>query len=317
MHRPGNAQPNGHRKRAVHRVVAYGAPPHPASVMEHETKPAAAAGTLRLGDLSVNRMGLGAMRATTDGPDIWGPPRDRKAARKFLRRALELGIDFIDTADSYGPYASEICIAEALHPYPEGLVIGTKGGLVRPSASRWEPDGRPEHLRRALDGSLKRLKLERIDLYQLHAPDPKVPFADSVGALAEAQRAGKVRHLGLSNVGVEELEEARRIAPIVSVQNEYNIDYLDSEDVLAACERLGIAFIPWYPLGDGKALRSRKVKRAAAKLGATPAQVALAWLLSHSPAMLPIPGTGSIGHLEENTAAAALKLSPEDLAGLV
>ncbi|TMG78678.1 MAG: oxidoreductase [Betaproteobacteria bacterium] len=261
-------------------------------------------------------MGFGAMRATTDGPDIWGPPRDRAAARKVLHRALELGINFFDTADSYGPEASETVIAESLHPYPQGLVIGTKGGLVRPSAPRWDPDGRPEHLRRALDGSLKRLKLECVDLYQLHAPDPKVPFADSVGALAEAQRAGKIRHIGLSNVSVKQLEAARRIAPIVSVQNEYNLGNRESEDVLEACGRLGIAFIPWFPLGEGKALGSRKLKRAAAKLGSTPAQAALAWLLAHSPVMLPIPGTASVAHLEENTAAAALKLSPEDLAEL-
>jgi pyridoxine 4-dehydrogenase len=279
-------------------------------------KPAAAAGTVQLGDIVVTRMGLGTMRATTDGPDIWGPPRDRAAAKKLLHRALDLGIDFFDTADSYGPHASETVIAEALYPYPRDLVIGTKGGLVRPSAPLWDPDGRPEHLRRAVDGSLKRLRLERIDLYQLHAPDPKVPLADSVGALAEAQRAGKIRHLGLSNVSVKELEEARRIAPIVSVQNEYNLEYRKSEDVLNACERLGVAFMPWYPLGDGEVLGSRKTKRLAAKLGAAPAQVALAWLLARSPVMLPIPGTASIAHLEENTAAAALKLLAEDVAVL-
>jgi pyridoxine 4-dehydrogenase len=285
--------------------------------MHRSPAPVAAAGTIRLGDLVVNRMGLGAMRATTGGRDIWGPPRDHAAAKKLLLRALELGVNFIDTADSYGPHASELCIAEALHPYPEGLVIGTKGGLVRPDASRWDPDGRPEHLHRAVDGSLARLKLECIDLYQLHAPDPTVPFAESVGALAEAQRAGKIRHLGLSNVSVKELEEARSIAPIVSVQNEYNVGNRESEDVLEACERLGIAFIPWYPLGDGEALKSRKIRRFAAGLGATPAQVALAWLLLHSRAMLPIPGTGSIAHLEENVAAAQLQLSGEILAGLV
>ena len=278
--------------------------------------PAAAAGTIRLGDLVVNRMGFGAMRATTDGPDIWGPPRDRAAAKKLLHRALDLGINFFDTADSYGPEVSEAFIAETLHPYPKDLVIATKGGLLRPSAPRWDPDGRPEHLRRALDGSLKRLKLECIDLYQLHAPDPRVPFADSVGALAEGQRAGKIRHLGLSNVSAKELEGARRIAPIVSVQNQYNLETRKSEDVLKACERLGVAFIPWYPLGDGAALESRGVKQLARRLGLPPAQVALAWLLAHSPAMLPIPGTASIAHLEENTAAATLKLAPEDLAAL-
>jgi len=278
--------------------------------------PAAAAGTIRLGDLVVNRMGFGAMRATTGGPDIWGPPRDRAAAKKLLHRALDLGINFFDTADSYGPEVSEAFIAETLHPYPKDLVIATKGGLLRPSAPRWDPDGRPEHLRRALDGSLKRLKLECIDLYQLHAPDPRVPFADSVGALAEGQRAGKIRHLGLSNVSAKELEAARRIAPIVSVQNQYNLETRKSEDVLKACERLGVAFIPWYPLGDGAALESRGVKQLARRLGLPPAQVALAWLLAHSPAMLPIPGTASIAHLEENTAAATLKLAPEDLAAL-
>jgi aryl-alcohol dehydrogenase-like predicted oxidoreductase len=284
--------------------------------MNEDKNPAAAAGTLRLGDLVVNRMGFGAMRATTDGPDIWGPPRDRTAAKKLLHRALDLGINFFDTADSYGPEASEMVIAESLHPYPKSLVIGTKGGLVRPNKPHWDPDGRPEHLRRALDGSLKRLRLERIDLYQLHAPDPQVPFADSVGALAEAQRAGKIRHLGLSNVNLKQLEAARRIAPIVSVQNQYNLENRKSEDLLKACERLGVTFIPWYPLGEGAALTSSGVKRLARRLGLPPAQVALAWLLAHSPAMLPIPGTASIAHLEENTAAATLKLAPEELAAL-
>ncbi len=269
-------------------------------------RPAAAAGTLRLGELTVNRLGFGAMRVC--GPDIWGPPKDRAAAMQVLVRAVELGHNFIDTADSYGPEVDETLIAEALHPYPEDLVIGTKGGLVRPRRQAWDPDGRPEHLRKALEGSLKRLKLERIDLYQLHAPDPKVPYADSLGALAEMQRAGKIRHLGISNVSVQQLAEARRIAPIVSVQNEYNLGDRSSEDVLAACEPLGIAFIPWYPLGAGAALRAAKVKKAAAKLGATPAQVALAWLLAKSPAILPIPGTASLAHLEENAAAAALTL---------
>jgi len=282
---------------------------------EHKN-PAAASGTLQLGELIVRRMGFGAMRVTTDGSDIWGPPADPRTAKQLLHRALELGINFFDTADSYGPHASESFIAETLYPYPEGLVIGTKGGVVRPSRRRWDPDGRPEHLRRALDGSLKRLKLERIDLYQLHAPDPQVPFADSVGALAEAQRAGKIRHVGLSNVSLKQLEAARRIAPIASVQNQYNLENRKSEDVLKACERLGVAFIPWYPLGDGAALRSRGVKGLAGRLGVPPAQVALAWLLAHSPVMLPIPGTASIAHLEENTAAATLRIPPEDLTAL-
>jgi aryl-alcohol dehydrogenase-like predicted oxidoreductase len=273
-----------------------------------------AAGTVRLGDLTVSRMGFGAMRVT--GRDIWGDPPDRAAAKRLLARAVELGVDFLDTADSYGPEVSERVIAEALFPYPAGLVIGTKGGLVRPSSRRWDPDGRPEHLRRALDGSLKRLRVERIDVYQLHAPDPKVPYADSVGTLAELQRAGKIRHLGVSNVDVRELEQARRIAPIVSVQNEYNLDYRSSDGVLAACEKAGIAFIPWYPLGAGSLLRTAKVKRIAAQHAATTAQVALAWLLARSRVMLPIPGTSSIAHLEENVGAASLRLSADDLATL-
>jgi aryl-alcohol dehydrogenase-like predicted oxidoreductase len=275
---------------------------------------AAAAGTVRLGDLTVNRMGFGAMRVT--GAGIWGDPPDRGAAKRLLVRAVELGVNFLDTADSYGPEVSERIIAEALFPYPAGLVIGTKGGLLRPSRGGWPSDARPEHLRSALDGSLKRLRLERIDLYQLHAPDPKVPFADSVGTLAELQRAGKIRHIGVSNVSVRELEQARRIAPIVSVQNEYNLENRSSENVLAACEKAGTAFIPWFPLGAGSLPRSGKLRRVATRLGATPAQVGLAWLLARSQVMLPIPGTSSIAHLEENTAAATLKLNAGDLAEL-
>jgi len=282
--------------------------------MDKAIQPAAAAGTFRLGDLTVNRLAFGAMRVA--GPDIWGEPKDRAAMRKLLARAFELGHNFFDTADSYGPDVSEILIAEALHPYPKELVIGTKGGLTRPSRHRWDENGRPEHLRRAVDGSLKRLRLERIDLYQFHAPDPRVPYAESIGTLAELQRAGKIRHLGVSNVTVKQLEEARRIAPIVSVQNEYNIENRESDGVLAACEKAKIAFIPWYPLGAGRALRSAIVNRVAAGLGATPAQVAIAWLLARSPVMLPIPGTGSIAHLEENAAAGRLVLSAEDLSAL-
>jgi len=259
-------------------------------------------------------MGFGAMRVC--GPDVWGPPKDRPAAHRVLRRALALGVDFIDTADSYGPEVDEILIAEALHPYPKGLVIGTKGGLTRPSRHRWDENGRPDHLRRAVEGSLRRLKLERIDLYQFHAPDPAVPFAESMGALAELQRAGKIRHLGVSNVSVAELAEARRIAPIVSVQNEYNIADRRSDPVLAECERFGIAFLPWFPLGAGQCLAARKVKRVAKRRSVTPAQVALAWLLARSSVMLPIPGTSSAAHLEENVAAAGLTLSAEDLAEL-
>lgn len=269
---------------------------------------------MRLGDLEVNRLGFGAMRVC--GPQIWGPPADRGSALKVLKRAYELGHNFFDTADSYGPEVSENLIAEALYPYPKDLVIGTKGGLVRPGAPRWDPDGRPEHLRRALEGSLRRLRLERIDLYQWHAPDSKVPFAESVGALAEMQKAGKIRHLGLCNVSVAQMAQARAVALVVSVQNSYSIDNRSSEDVLRACEKLGLAFLPWYPLGAGSVLKSAKVKRAAAKRGATPAQVAIAWLLARSPVMLPIPGTGNLQHLEENAAAAALRLSAADFAAL-
>src|SRR6185436_14489519 len=218
---------------------------------------------MKLGDMEVNRLGFGAMRVC--GPNIWGPPKDRASAHRVFRRALELGVNFFDTADSYGPHVDEELIAEALHPYPKSLVIATKGGLLRPRPGAWDPDGRPEHLKRALDGSLKRLRLERIDLYQLHAPDSKVPFADSVGALADAQRAGRIRHVGVSNVSVRQLEEARRICPIVSVQNEYNLENRSSEKVLLACEKLGIAFLPWFPLGAGNALKSEKVKSLARK----------------------------------------------------
>ncbi len=270
-----------------------------------------AAGTIRLGDLTVNRMGFGTMRLC--GLLAWGRPRDRTRAQRVLHRALELGVNFIDTADSYGPEVNESQIAESLHPYPQGLVIATKGGLVRPNRFTWKEDGRPEHLRSALEGSLRRLRLERIDLYQLHAPDPKVPFAESVGALAELQRAGKIRHLGISNVSVAQLEEARRIATIVSVQNEYNLRKRSSDDVLAACGRLGIAFLPWFPLGGHRRLGASALKRVAQRHGVPPMQAALAWLLAHSRVMLPIPGTQSIAHLEENVRAAALKLTPEDL----
>jgi pyridoxine 4-dehydrogenase len=275
---------------------------------------AGAAGTVALGDVRVNRLGFGAMRVC--GRDVWGPPADRAAAHRVIRRAVELGVNFIDTADSYGPEVDEILIAEALHPYPPGLVIGTKGGLVRPNRHAWDSDAHPEHLRHAVNGSLQRLKLERIDLYQLHAPDPRVPFADSVGALARMQRGGKIRHIGLSNVSVAELTAARKIAPIVSVQNEYNFDDRSSDDVLAECVRLGIAFIPWYPLGAGRSLRAAKLKRVAAARGVTPAQIALAWLLARTPVMLPIPGTASVAHLEENVRAAGLVLTEEERVAL-
>jgi len=268
--------------------------------------------TIAVGDLKVWRLGFGAMR--TCGPQVWGWPKHRASALAVLRRAHELGHNFFDTSDAYGPEVNELQIAEALHPYPRDLVIATKGGLLRPSAPRWDRCGRPEHLRRALEGSLKRLRVERIDLYQLHAPDPEVPLEDSIGALADLQKAGKIRHLGVSNVTVAEMNKARRIAPIVSVQNEYNLGNREDEDVLKACEKAGIAFLPWYPLGAGSVLRLAKLKNVAARHAATPAQVALAWLLAHSPVILPIPGTGSLAHLEENAKAVTLRLQAEDLA---
>lgn len=269
---------------------------------------------IRIADMQVNRLGFGAMRVL--GPSIWGPPPDPAGARRLLRRTLELGVELIDTAESYGPEHDETLIAEALHPYPATLVIATKCGVARPAPGRWDPDGRPEKLRRDLEGSLKRLRLERIDLYQLHTVDPRVPLEVSLVVLADMQREGKVRHVGLSNVSVRQLEQARAIVPIVSVQNRYNLGDRKSEDVLRACERLGIAFLPWYPLGDGSVLKDKKVRNVAKKLSATPAQIAIAWLLAKSPVMLPIPGTSSISHLEENMAAAALSLEPADIAAL-
>lgn len=270
---------------------------------------------IRIGDLTVNRVGFGAMRVI-DNEDIWGEPKDRANALKLLRRAVELGVQLIDTAESYGPHTGEVLIAEALHPYPKGLVIATKCGLARPSPHRWDADCRPEKLKKDLEGSLKRLKLERIDLYQLHTVDPKVPLEDSVGALADMQRAGKLRHIGLSNVTVKQLERARKIVPIVSVQNRYSLIDRKHEDVLLHCDKLAIAFLPWYPLGDGGTLKVFKVKKLAEKLKATPAQVAIAWLLKKSPVMLPIPGTGNVAHLEENIGAAKLRLGNADLAAL-
>jgi aryl-alcohol dehydrogenase-like predicted oxidoreductase len=270
---------------------------------------------IRIADLEVNRLGFGAMRVI-DNDDIWGEPSDRRHAIKVLRRAVELGVNFIDTAESYGPQTDEILIAEALHPYPKGLVVATKCGLSRPRPARWDADCRPEKLRKDLEGSLKRLKVDRIDLYQLHTVDSKVPFEVSVGTLADMQREGKVRHVGLSNVTVKQLEAARKIVPIVSVQNRYSLNDRSSENVLLHCEKLGIAFLPWYPLGDGSVLKLSKVKKVADKLKASPAQVAIAWLLKKTPVMLPIPGTGNLAHLEENVAAAKLQLSHEDFAAL-
>lgn len=267
------------------------------------------------GELPVRRLGFGAMRIT--GPGVWGPPPDREAAKAVLRRAVELGTYLIDTADAYGPDISEELIAEALAPYRIGLVIATKGGLLRKGPGSWHPDGRPEHLRAALDGSLKRLKLERIDLYQLHSPDPNVPFDESVGALAELRKAGKIRHVGLSNVNTEQLAAARKIVPVVTVQNRYNLTDRSSESVLEACEKANIGFIPWFPLAVGELAKpNSRLDQVADELGAKPSQVALAWLLARSHVMLPIPGTSSIAHLEENTRSQAIQLTAEQFASL-
>lgn len=275
--------------------------------------PAARSGSFLLGgDLEVHRLGFGAMRLTGEG--IWGPPPDRAEAIRLLHRVVRLGVSFIDTADSYGPHVSEELIAEALHPYPEGLVIATKGGLVRPGPGDWQRDARPEKLRAACEGSLARLRLERIDLYQLHAPDPNVPLEDSLGELARLQAEGKIRHIGLSSVRPEELERARRVVRVVSVQNRYNLKDRIYDDVLAICERERLGFIPWFPLAAGPLARRRgAVQRVARRRGATPAQVALAWLLQRSPVVIPIPGTSSIAHLEENVAAAELRLGDDDI----
>ena len=278
--------------------------------------PAASAGTITLGkDLPVNRLGFGAMRIT--GPGIWGEPPDPPEARAMLRRAVELGVTFIDTADSYGPGVSEQLIAEALYPYPSGVVIATKGGIVRPTRERWDRDCRPAHLREACDASLRRLKLERIDLYQLHAVDDLVPFEDSVAELARLQRAGKIRHVGLSNVTAAQLEQARRIVEVVSVQNRYSVADRSSDGVLAACERAGIAFIPWSPLSQNPneaASASRKaLEGVARRRGISLPQAALAWLLARSPVMLPIPGTSQRSHLEENVAAAVVHLTADEM----
>ena len=280
---------------------------------DQDTRPnAASAGTFDLGgDLKVVRMGFGAMRITGEG--IWDEPEDPEEARAVLSRAIELGINLIDTADSYGPEVSERLIGETLHPYPEGLVIATKGGLTRPGPGRWKPDGRPEHLREACEGSLRRLKVDRIDLYQLHRIDPRVPAEESLGTLAELREEGKIRHVGLSEVRVEEIQQAREIIPIASVQNRYNLTDRNYEDVLDFCEREGIGFIPWFPLATGNLARpGGPLDEMAARRGVAPSQIALAWLLMRSPVMLPIPGTSSVAHLEENVAAADLRLSQEE-----
>lgn len=264
------------------------------------------------GELPVRRLGYGSMRLTGSG--VWGFPADREGAKAVLRRALELGVEFIDTADAYGPESSELVIAEALRPYPDGLVIATKGGSTRQGPSRWSPDGRPEHLRAACEASLRRLGLERIDLYQLHTVDPKVPIEESVGALEELRREGKIRLVGISNVTVEQLERARGVTRIASVQNRFNLGDRSSQPVLEACERDGLAFIPWSPRGPARA--GAAVEQLATARGATVSQLGLAWLLARSPAILPIPGTRSLAHLEENVAGAALELTDGELAVL-
>jgi len=264
------------------------------------------------GDLEVCRLGFGAMRITGNG--IWGPPDDPETARALLRRVVELGVNLIDTADSYGPEVSENLIAEALHPYPDGLVIATKGGLRRTGPGRWPRDARPERLKECCEGSLRRLRLERIDLYQLHAPDPSVPLEDSVGALKALQDEGKIRHIGISNVSLEELERAREVVDVVTVQNRYSVVDRHSEDVLEACEDAGIGFIPWFPLATGDlAEPGGPLDEIARAHGATSGQVALAWLLARSRVMLPIPGTSSVDHLHENMGAAELQLSDDEL----
>jgi pyridoxine 4-dehydrogenase len=279
-------------------------------IMSRKEVSATQAGRVTLGnEISVNRLGYGAMRLT--GPGIWGPPKDRKAALAVLRRAAELGVNFIDTADSYGPHVSEELIAEALHPYPSDLVIATKGGWERPGPNQWTHNATPDHLRKAVEGSLKRLRLERIDVYQLHTPDNVVSFDVSIESLAELKREGKIREVALSNVTQEHIERARRIAPIVSVQNRYSFADREWDYVVDYCERNGIVFIPWFPLGAGR-VAGEVLHQVAQAHHASPTEVALAWLLRRSSVMLPIPGTSSIEHLEQNVAAASLRLKDEE-----
>jgi len=271
------------------------------------------AGTIDVGgDLTVNRLGYGAMRIT--GPGIWGDPPDRDEARAVLRRVVELGVNFIDTVDSYGPEVSETLIAEALHPYPDDLVIATKGGLVRTGPNQWPMDGRPEHLRAACEGSLARLKIDQIPLYQFHRPDPKVPLEESIGAVVALKEEGKIRHIGVCNVTETELHRAQRLTPVVSVQNRYNVADRTSESMVDLCEQERMVFLPWAPIldieHDGTAAEIAKTH------GCTPRQVVLAWLLARSPVIVPIPGTGTVGHLEENVAAAGIELSPGEIAAL-
>jgi pyridoxine 4-dehydrogenase len=274
---------------------------------------AAAAGTIEIGgDLVVRRLGFGAMRITGDG--IWGEPSDVDQARATLRRAVELGVNFIDTADAYGPRVSEELIAQALYPYPDDLIIATKGGLERPGPGRWDADGRPAHLREACEGSLRRLRMEQIPVYQLHRPDPRVPLAESVSTLAQLKDEGKIRHIGISNVSESELRTAQQITPIVSVQNRYNVADRRSDAMVDTCEIEQIAFLPWAPIQQADA--SPAVAEAAQRHGASPRQIVLAWLLARSPQILPIPGTGSPGHVETNIAAASIELTPDEVAAI-
>jgi pyridoxine 4-dehydrogenase len=280
---------------------------------DHAPVRASAAGTIDVGgDLTVNRLGFGAMRIT--GRGIWGEPPDRDQAKAVLRRAVELGVNFIDTADSYGPEVSEMLIAEALYPYPDDLVVATKGGLERTGPGRWPANGRPEHLNAACEGSLRRLRLEQVPLYQFHRPDPKVALEESVGALVELKEQGKVRHVGVSNVTEEQLRRVQRLVPVVSVQNRYNLDDRGSEPLVDLCEQEQLTFLPWAPIQDLG--RNPVLRQVAERHRATARQVVLAWLLARSPAVLPIPGTGTVAHLEDNVAAAGLRLSPEEVDAL-
>lgn len=280
---------------------------------EFPTLDAGIAGTIDVGgDLTVNRLGFGAMRVT--GAGIWGPPADRDEAKAVLRRAIELGINFIDTADSYGPHISEELIREALHPYPDDLVIATKGGLERTGPGQWPTNGRPEHLIEACEASLRRLELEQIPLYQFHRPDPAVPLEDSIGAIVTLKEQGKIRHIGLSNVTEEQLRQAQRLTPIVSIQNRYNVDDRRSESLVDLCEQEQMVFLPWAPIQNLDS--NRTVQQLAKRYDATPRQIVLAWLLARSPSILPIPGTGSVSHLEDNVAAAAIKLTPAEVASV-
>jgi len=305
------------RRNFIHTVIASGGVVAAGGlarlVTAATTNPAEKSSFLLGGDLSVNRLGFGAMRLTGEG--IWGWPADRENARKVLRRAVELGVNFIDTADAYGPDVSELLIAEALHPYPAGLVIATKGGFTRPGPGRWVPNGKPEYLTQCVEKSLKRLKLERIDLYQLHRIDRSVPVEESLGALKKMQEAGKIRHVGLSEVSRKEIERAKKVVPIVSIQNEYNIVDRKSEDALAYCEKENMGFIPWAPIGgSGSSFKKpgNPLEIEAKRHNASGIQLALAWLLQRSPVMLPIPGTSSVPHLEENMASAKIQLTPDE-----